>query len=267
MKTGFIIAAAALAVTACTGNKTEQKAFATDSLSFENKTHTAIVTLKADYPTSGPDALTTAVREYISEQLGGTYGGSLAAGDSVMDFYGKRHTARLDVIAKDLEGSATPTPSFTQTITAAAETPAYVTYTDCSESFLGGAHGITAQTGATFRKSDGRRFGWEMLRDTDTEDFRALLKEGLKEYFAAGADTTITDGQLAETLLADGGVDYLPLPKSAPYLTADGVAFVYQPYEIAPYTAGRPSFTVGFDKIRSYLTQTVIKMIDNKDGK
>ena len=136
-----------------------------------------------------------------------------------------------------------------------------VTYTDFSESFLGGAHGISSMSGVTFRKSDGRRFGQEMLRNTDTEAFRKLLKDGLKQYFSSASQDSIDDGQLAQLLLTDSSVDYLPLPQATPYLTKDGVAFVYQPYEIAPYAAGRPSFTVPYEKIKPFLIETILKLI------
>ena len=262
MTRSIITIALAAAMAACGGNAPGERPFGTDSVAFDKKTHTAEVALRIDYPNDGPATLKGAIGEYISEQLGGTYGGPLASGDSVAAFYGERKAAELDEAAKDVESSAKPTLYFSQSITVAAQTGSYVTYTDTCEQYLGGAHGISAMGGVTFRKSDGRRFGHEMLRNTDTEAFRQLLKEGLRQYFSEGGADATTDKLLAQMLLTEGSVDYLPLPKAVPYLMPDGVAFVYQPYEIAPYAAGSPSFTIPYDKARPFLTQTVLKMVD-----
>jgi hypothetical protein len=44
-------------------------------------------------------------------------------------------------------------------------------------------------------------------------------------------------------------------------MTEKGVEFLYQPYEIAPYAAGMPSFTLSYQDIRPYLTIGAQKMI------
>lgn len=263
MTTKIITIVAATAImSACTSNiPQQQQGFATDSLKYENKTHTSVVTLKADYPTQGNKTLINAVSEYVSEQLGGSYNGNLANGDSLIAYYGQQQTARLDELANEAGGSSAQPLYYSQTITITAQTEKYVSYTDICETFLGGAHGSGTMSGITFRKSDGRRFGHEMLKNTNTQEFRDLLKEGLKQYFSANGQEVETDEQLAEIMFAENGVDYLPLPQAAPYLTADGVAFVYQSYEIAPYALGRPTFTIPYSKIEPFLTETVKKLL------
>lgn len=167
---------------ACGNTQTTQEGFTTEPAKYENKSHASDVTLLADYPKSGNATLTNAVCEYISEQLGGTYTGPLTSSDSIMAYYGNGQTTRLNELAKDMQGSAAAPLYYKQEIKVAAETDTYVTYTDFNEQFLGGAHGSHSMSGITFRKSDGRRFGYEMLRNTNTEDFRKLLKMGLKQY-------------------------------------------------------------------------------------
>ena len=257
----IIMASIVSMVAACGANKAEQNSFATDSLKYENKTKTAEVTIAADWPQTGNAPLVNAIREYVSEQLGGIYKGTLANGDSAIQFYGEQQMARMESFAKDLAGSAASATYLLQEIKVLAETETFVTYTDFSESYLGGAHGISSMSGTTFRKSDGRRFGREMLRNTDTEAFRKLLKDGLKQYFSSASNEPVDDGQLSQLLLTNNSVDYLPLPQATPYLTKGGVAFVYQPYEIAPYAAGRPSFTIPYEKIKPFLIETILRMI------
>ena len=236
----------------------------TDSVKFEQKDTVAEIRLKADFPVRGQKALTNAIAEYISEQWGGTYTGALTGGDSIANYYGQ---AQKDSLTKmRAEFGTTGMPFFySSEVNRVAETGKYVSYTTYTETFLGGAHGDHSLTGVTFRIADGRRFGWEMLRNTDAEAFRAFIREGLTEYFSKNtAQPVKTDADLKGMLLVDDDVNYLPLPKAAPYLTQDGVAFVYQIYEIAPYAAGMPTFVVPFSKIRPYLTATVTEMLETE---
>ena len=54
---------------------------------------------------------------------------------------------------------------------------------------------------------------------------------------------------------------HFPLPKCQPYLARHGMTFVYQPYEIAPYSAGAPQFTVPFEQIKPFLSRQGRKLI------
>jgi hypothetical protein len=93
---------------------------------------------------------------------------------------------------------------------------------------------------------------------------RNLIKEGLRSYFQDNQETPISDADLKDYLLYDASVDNLPLPQFPPYFTADGLAFVYQQYEIAPYAAGMPSFTIPYDDIRPLLTDEAACLIPQK---
>ena len=262
MRTNFISIVFASAMAAACGNtQATQEGFTTEPAKYENKSHASDVTLLADYPQSGNATLTNAVCEYISEQLGGTYTGPLTSSDSIMAYYGNGQTTRLNELAKDMQGSAAAPLYYKQEIKVAAETDTYVTYTDFNEQFLGGAHGSHSMSGITFRKSDGRRFGYEMLRNTNTEDFRKLLKMGLKQYVESTGQKVNDDKQLAEVLFINNDVNYLPLPETPPYLTEKGMAFIYQPYEIAPYAVGSISFTIPYENLKPFLTETVNKLL------
>lgn len=83
----------------------------------------------------------------------------------------------------------------------------------------------------------------------------------------------ITDEELCEMLLLDISgspvtvqqLDSFPLPSTPPYFTRKGVTFVYQAYEIAPYAAGIPTFTVDFDDIDKYLSDEGKLLLKKKD--
>lgn len=255
-----VICAIAIAIASCGGNATDTPKLTFDSIKYENNADHINVTIKADYPMRGDGTLANAIREYVSETLGGTYNGNLENADSLLAYYGK---AQADSIAQWLDNRPDEGPELLCffDIKKAYENNSYVTLTTYNESYTGGAHGMHATSGVTFRKSDGRRFGYDMLRNTDSEGFRKLVKEGLREYFNSFGQPVKTDEQLKSMLLVDNDVNYLPLPASQPYLTADGVAFIYQPYEIAPYAAGEPRFTIPFNKMGDYLTETAKSML------
>lgn len=263
MKKSIIAAlfTAAAIATSCGGGKTESQALAFDSVKYENKVKNIEVSIKADYPIHGDGAVANAIREYISETLGGTYSGDLAAADSVIAFYGKAQADSLVKMTEDFDGDEPPMTSRYE-IKKVYENERIVTMTTYTEEYLGGAHGMSTEGGVTVRKTDGRRFGYDMFRDTDSEEFRQLIKDGLKDYFNQFEEAKVsTDEQLKNMLLIDDDVNYLPLPQFQPYMTADGMVFIYQPYEIAPYAAGKPQFTVPYDKIRKFLTATAQKLI------
>ena len=100
-------------------------------------------------------------------------------------------------------------------------------------------------------------FGYEMMKDTDSKAFNALIKHGLKTFFSKeGEDPeAMSDQDLLDELVSYGGpIDELPLPETEPYLTEKGVTFIYQPYEISYYAAGKPEFTIPFEAAKPFLT-------------
>lgn len=264
-KTLFLGAFAAVCLVACsnTGNNgNADNTVKTDSVKYEQNGKGIEISIKADFPEQNTSALYNSIAEYISEQLGGTYTGSLEHSDSIVDFYGQAQQDSMKKEQKDFGGPDDMAFSYSYEIKKDNETAEYVTFTTFSDTYLGGAHGSHYASGATFRKSDGRKFGFDMLRNTDSEAFHTLLKDGLKDYFKElTSGKNMSDDQLKDLLMTEASVDWLPLPVTPPYLTKDGVTFVYQNYEIAPYAAGMPTFTVPYSKIKPFLTYTVIKLI------
>lgn len=258
-----IIALTAL-LASCGNNANDNQELKFATKTYESKSKSVEVKVSIDLPTQGNAVLTNAIAEYINEELGGTYMGSLANADSLVNYYGNAQRDTFTTWHDSWEDAAPY--YFATTIKKAYETNSYVTLTTHNEQYTGGAHGMTTESGMTFRKSDGRRFGLEMFTNLQLDEIHQLMKEGLKEYFKSCGDTVNTDQELKEMLLIDDDVNFLPYPQEPPYLTADGVTFEYTAYEIAPYAAGLPKFTIPFDKIRPYLTATVIKMIDEREN-
>jgi hypothetical protein len=53
----------------------------------------------------------------------------------------------------------------------------------------------------------------------------------------------------------------MPLPQCPPLFTKDGVRFIYGQYEIAPYAAGMPDFTVPYNKLEKFMKVTAKKLL------
>ena len=221
------------------------------------------ISISVDYPDGGSSALCNAIAEAISENLDSSYDGDLDDGQAVVDTYGDKlrdeYLSQVEEFDDDEDFSGN---SKDITISVEYETDKLVTYTFTIDSYSAGAiHGYQTLFGLTFRKSDGRRFGRDMMCNLSDEEFHNIVKQGLKDYFADAMDeSVVSDEDLKEYILTEDDVDHLPLPNAEPYITERGVNFVYQPYEISFYAAGHPSFVIPLRMAKHYLTSAARKM-------
>ena len=298
MKRFFIpIMMAALLMTAC-GHRTSSNAadsdsvavdtvFAVDSIGQMREDTMAMVKISIAWPKGSNEPLCASIRRYICEQLAA---GLTMEGKPDVILYKDGKTAvkaTLDKHYRNLVADRTDTIgganydgmqfSFAQSINLLEETDTYVTYCETTEGFLGGAHGSATGTGITFRKSDGKRIGYHTEFNRQTEQFEmkdqtlfskpqsaalaALIKEGVRSYFQEFQDSKVTDKDLLGNLIGVNSVDSIPLPSNPPYFTKNGLAFIYQQYEIAPYAAGMINFDIAYDKIRPLLTKDAQQLI------
>lgn len=101
----------------------------------------------------------------------------------------------------------------------------------------GGAHGVLTITLTNFDALTGKR-----IPNTDLTNNADLFKSIAKRFF----DNSIEDkSSLFEP-------DNFSLPANIGY-TEDGILFIYNTYEIAPYSSGLIEFTVPFKDINNYL--------------
>lgn len=148
-------------------------------------------------------------------------------------------TLRDDAV--DFEGDWTMEFEEEMTISCIFENDEFVTL-DCSMSgYTGGAHGYNMQKCATFRKSDGKEMGWDLVGNMTKAQIDRALKDGLQEYADVSSDIDLIDALFMEP--ADFENEF-PLPAVDPFLTSAGVEVVYQQYEIAPYSFGMPACVI-----------------------
>ena len=257
----------ALTIASC-GNKpaasgnADAEEFAVDSLKFYEESPKGIVTLDFDFPREKDTPLADSIRQHISNMLGGTYQGDMNDNQAMINFYGKEAMA---FFAEDNEEGGMQWS--TSTIFKLDEqTPHYVTFAISTYQFLGGAHGIGADFLTTYHRQSGRVFGSDLLKDTNSDAFGQLLKEGVKSYLKSFEEdgTDITDEELEQQLMLtdDATIDHLPLPALEPALTSKGVSFTYTAYEIAPYVVGTPTFIIDYEKMRPFMTEEALKWIE-----
>ena len=200
-----------------------------------------------------PEApLREAVGEWLCEVLGGYYEGDVNDLQTMVDFYGHAMTDTLRKELVDIRPEAEV--AFEATMEKAYETDVLVTYTYSTYYNLGGAHPTSSEEGATFRKSDGRRLTWDVIRRDRQYQFSQLLIEHLKDYFG------MAENELMQVL---GEQTYFnpPLPRTPPLFYENGMVFVYQQYEIGSYAMGMPGDTIAYERIAPLLTASARRLV------
>ena len=205
--------------------------------------------------------LVHSIRECMSEQMGGSYEGNLENPEAMLDFYLKDI---IKTFKNDYGAGETETPMSLmdhRRITKTYENDRLVTWLFHEECYMGGAHGSVMNFGQTFRKSDGRRIGWEIFLNPYNEELQKLLRQGLIEYFSENGER-ISEEQLSEYLQGEATQYNIPLPQCMPIFEKDGVCFLYNQYEIAAYAAGMPQFVVPYKKLKPLMNVTGRQLIE-----
>ena len=123
----------------------------------------------------------------------------------------------------------------------------------------GGTHGGILGAGPlTFSKRDGQLVS-EFFQPGSAAQMQPLLREGLREYFGPRMEGTGLDDLDIFLSLPEGGA--VPLPEWAPQPVADSLHFIYQQYEIAPYAAGMPEFSLPVGQLKDFLTDDAVRIL------
>ena len=271
----FMAGALALSFTGC-GNSTKSdkaaEAFKTDSVGFVDTLRVdscvASCSLSVDYPVEGNPVLVSNVRDWMADQM--SYS-SIVPEENRKVFRGVADgKVFLDSVGGYLLGQAkTDFEEFVKegfisnyeyiwNIGEEYRTDTYVTFGASSYVYLGGAHGGSSFVGAVFALDSGKQYGWNMFQPDSLSSLVPMIKERLmKDYFEVSAVAEFKDDLLVNP-------DTLPLPATAPYFLADGVHFIYQQYEIAPYSEGMPGCVIPFSALMDKFTPEVKKLLEKK---
>ena len=216
------------------------------------------VHIEFDVPNLPDASVNQAIMEQLNETLGGLYEGDYADADSMVRFYVKLYMGEMKEMRDDFDAEM----GFERSVSVKRgyETAKLVTFDVQYYEFNGGAHGGTSYNGLSFRKSDGRQMGKNVLSHYGNVDWNNIAKEGLMEYFEVKTEEELKD------CLMDVEMYMIPLPQTEPSFQENGLVFTYQQYEIAAYAAGMPSFVIPYDKLNEYLNATGRKLLTKDCG-
>lgn len=250
----------------------------TDSLEYSSEGDSVLhCSLKVDFPTS-QDSFSLAVADFVANELQSLYlpvyigenhtdpvlkyTGSVTDGRAMVDFYGKANYAWLQKEAaefKESTGAGAVGMECSIALRKIEDNPKYVSYQTTTYMYLGGAHGSSSIKVANILKPSGKRLT-QTIDTLKLKEMQPMLRKGVLAYINANSDSSITDSSLNDYLFIEG--DLIPLPTTLPYLAADGLHFVYQQYEIAPYAMGIITFTVPYAEAKSFMTAEAKALVE-----
>ena len=232
---------------------------------FSGKDGMAHVDISVEYPVKGEDELVDAIRQHIAQHVVlESDEVELSDGQGVIDYYGNNLMTEMRSLAAEYEDDDYVDEVYHNwSFSKIYETDEYVTFVGETDLYEGGVHGIEYQAGVTFFQN-GQVFDYSMLRNTDSEAFQKLMRDGLCIYFKSDGEA-ISEEQLAEELINVEDVYNIPMPSAEPYITEDGVKFIYQPYEISYYGAGKPEFSIKLEKMKPYLTRKAQELLEGDE--
>ena len=202
-----------------------------------------------DIPVTENEELRDNIINWISSNLNENYQGDSQDVKAMIEF------DKNDFLSLD---NGTPQSRQQVFITMDENNDRYVTYSQESYLYSGGAHGITLLSGASFNKISGQRFTFGMF--VEPQSLTDLIQESLKtQYFDElmdGADVTFDEVIFSES------VEEFPLPVTEPWIRSDSVIFVYQSYEIAPYALGIPQCGIPYQEIKGFLTEEGVSFFE-----
>lgn len=239
---------------------TTENTISTKRFFAQEQTPQAIVKIAVDYPVSGSSPSIANIQSQIVSLLDNCDAKKyISAKPKVIisqtaqnKCYQMTHTGRAEDNTQKYQSE------YFESITKLAETEKFITFAHQIYTYDGGAHGLTVAEMLTFQKSDGKRINKNILQKESSPELKSLLAQGLRAYFSSfGEDLAI---------FPEFDINNMPLPENQPFLTNEGVGFIYSQYEIAPYASGQPAFVVPYRFIRPYLTEEIAAIIPQNDN-
>jgi hypothetical protein len=236
----------------------EATEFRTDSFKFASQSRQGRCEIFLDYPVQDGTPAAIAVKDYIKATLFDN-SASLAPDEpeAITKAYCEQTLERLgktldQMGIKHVDEESMPEEGIE--IRMVYQSRQVVTYEIYRYSYLtNGPHGEYAEYGVSFRRSDGKRMGSDIIQHTD-EAFNTMIREGLRQYF----DIT-SDQQLQEICTVD--IKEPPMPTFPPYFVGNGIRFHYSIYDVCEFDDGDPSFTIPYERIAPYLSEEAAHLL------
>ena len=248
------ILAAMLLVTAATAQSLKFQTF-TDSVGVKQKGVPISSSVKVDFPVSGPSALVNALKAALSERYkipvaqitdGKTFANKLA-NKNVADLKKK--------FVEDFEeDDMIPELYLNNTVEKVYETDKIVTVMYGGNVFYGGAHDDYFGAGVTYRKSDGRAFGVDILEEGAWDQIQDKVAAGLRKYFDVKNNKELADELMGDGIICTNSDFFIFMPDNPPFVDNGELVFLYSTYEIASFAAGMPEVRIPLKDVMQYLS-------------
>lgn len=247
----ILIGAAACVLSACCQGGSKELTFKNfkDSIGETDGKYVYSSVASIDFPVEGDKKLAKTVREWIL-----TYSQGKLHGDNYKKYVSNVAKKIFDKpsSAKDAKGNYENSLE----INLLCDTTKYLTLTSLVYHSAGTWYGAHKSVGATFRKSDGKIFGKEMIDSTDRLGLRVTIMAHLAEALCIEDGKNVVDCLNKDALEDADGALLIRLPGSfMPYIDGDGnVVITYGLHEIASYDYGEVEVLIPKDEILPLLT-------------
>lgn len=108
---------------------------------------------------------------------------------------------------------------------------------ELTSEYTGGAHPNSSKVSTTYDLTTGQVLGLTDILEGTQEELNTVIINGFTQLIKANPEMYFEDA--SSTLAED-------ISTANFYLTKDGIIFYFQPYAIAPYATGYPSYTLPF---------------------
>ena len=208
--------------------------------------------INVDFPIKGNSELIKKVTMFLIDALSNDfkndddvqsphYEGDISDGQAIVDFYGNEKIKELQK-----QGIGDATISIKKTF----ETDKILSYTVDFGGCNGGV-GFGTKHGVSFNKADGTII--QVIRDPNDGRFKEYLISKVTSHLKENDGIEMAD--LSE-------LKAHPYPQKAPYLTKDGVCFVYQKYEIGAGALGEVELTIPYNAMKPYMSDAALSYIE-----
>lgn len=221
-----------------TGTSSETP-FSTNSVSYRKTSPTSSlieVEINVDFPTQGSDKLKEGIAMFIIESLTNDftlddeknprYTSSISDGQGIVSFYGNNKIKELE----EVYGIGAAKIFINKVF----ENDLNVSY-EVKFSGNSGGSGIGTHYGVTFDKNSGTRK--QVIKNPNDSQFKTFLISRVEDALGE------TNYELREH----------PFPQYSPFLTKDGVCFIYQKYEIGSGMLGEVQVTIPYHDLTDYI--------------
>jgi hypothetical protein len=130
--------------------------------------------------------------------------------------------------------------------------------------YMGGAHGLETRNYYNFDLKTGK-----LISETDlfVDNYKELLSDLIKKRIVEESKESEDNEPILDLENTDYWTDSIK-PNGNFYITDEGINYVFNPYEIAPYALGETEVTLPFDRLKGiFKAQNIITYLIEKQAK